>query len=39
MWDKTLPEVLELQEACEIRDGLMVAAQKDAEIEAKKSKP
>jgi hypothetical protein len=39
MWDKTLPQVLELQESCEVRDSLMAAAQKDAEIAAKNNKP
>ena len=37
MWKKTLPQVLELQEWCEMRDASIAAAHKDAEV--KNNKP
>jgi hypothetical protein len=39
MWGKTLPQVLELQEACEIRDSLTRAAHEDAERESNNKPP
>jgi hypothetical protein len=39
MWGKTLSQVLEIQEGCEMRDALINAAREDAERESKLNKP
>tara|TARA_R110002020_G_scaffold237085_1_gene449360 strand:- start:1507 stop:1632 length:126 start_codon:yes stop_codon:yes gene_type:complete len=37
MWEKTLSEVLEIQEACEMKDAMKYAAYQDDEIKSKQA--